>query len=126
MALYVRELRREEEQQLSRWLRSGDPDLQRRVQVILLSRAGYRVPEIGPLLSAHPSNLRKWIHRFNRFGLSGLFPRRSPGRPRLFSHEQRESIVGLATTEPRRPGALVVAASALSAAEPRRVDRCSC
>ncbi len=71
------------------------------MQIVLLSAQRTGVHEISAMVGLHPINVRKWIHRFNRFGLNGLFPRRSPGRPRLFSREQRDAIVGLATTEPR-------------------------
>ena len=76
----------------------------RRARIIKLSEQRTGVHEISRLVGLHPINVRKWIHRFNRFGVTGLFPRRSPGRPRLFSDEQRRAIVGLATTDPQQLG----------------------
>lgn len=102
MALYTRKLRQHEKRVIEDHLCSPEDDLPaHRLRIIMLSAAGKRVPEISEEVNLHPINVRKWIHRFNRFGLAGLFPRRSPGRPRLFSREQRDAIVGLATTEPR-------------------------
>ncbi len=101
MALYSRALKADEKAKLEELLKDSDEDLVRRVQIILLSAQRTGVHEISAMVGLHPINVRKWIHRFNRFGINGLFPRRSPGRPRLFSREQRDAIVHLATTEPR-------------------------
>jgi transposase len=101
MALYTRALKADERSKLEGLLKDSDEELARRVQIVLLSSQRTGVHEISAMVGLHPINVRKWIHRFNRFGLNGLFPRRSPGRPRLFSREQRDAIVHLATTEPR-------------------------
>ncbi len=101
MALYSRALKADERARLEELLKDSDEELARRVQIVLLSTQRNGVHEISAMVGLHPINVRKWIHRFNRFGLNGLYPRRSPGRPRLFSNEQRDAIVGLATTEPR-------------------------
>jgi transposase len=101
MALYARALKADEKSRLEGLLKDSDEELVRRVEIIMLSTQRTGVHEISAMVGLHPINVRKWIHRFNRFGLNGLQPRRSPGRPRLFSREQRDAIVGLATTEPR-------------------------
>lgn len=101
MALYSRTLKADERPRLEDLLKSSDEELARRVQIVLLSAQRVGVHEISTAVGLHPINVRKWIHRFNRFGLKGLYPRRSPGRPRLFTRAQREAIVGLATTDPR-------------------------
>jgi transposase len=104
MALYVRPLKPQEEQQLNRWLESDDRELCHRARVILLSSEGYRVPEISPMVQAHPTNLRKWIHRFNQRGPKGLISPRSGGPPPRFSNEQKERIVRLSQKRPRELG----------------------
>ena len=71
---------------------------------MLLSVGKQRVHEISAAVELHPINVRKWIHRFNRAGLNGLYPRRSPGRPRLFGEKQRLAIVELATSDPEQLG----------------------
>ncbi len=101
MALYSRSLRADEKPKLEELAKGADEELARRVQIVLLSAQRSGVHEISSIVGLHPINVRKWIHRFNRFGLKGLYPRRSPGRPRLFSQQQRDAIVGLATTDPR-------------------------
>jgi transposase len=78
--------------------------MRHRAKVVLLSREGYRVPEIGTLVGAHPANLRKWIRRFNERGCDGLKTVRSGGRKRRFSSRQRAQIVELAMKRPRDLG----------------------
>lgn len=104
MALYVRAFKADEVVRLEEMLRGADPELVRRARIISLSAQRMGVHEISREIGLHPINVRKWLHRFNRYGLQGLLPRRSPGRPRLFSEEQRRAIIGLATTEPQDLG----------------------
>ena len=101
MTLYVEHLNPEQREFLENIVRSGeDPELAQRAEIVLLSACWQRVPEISEMVGMHPINVRKWISRFNQLGLAGLFPRRSPGRPRLFSEEQRQAIVALAIRPP--------------------------
>lgn len=105
MALYVKPLRPEEQMRLDALQRAEDgSDLGKRVSIILLSARRQGVHEISMMVGLHPINVRKWIHRFNRMGLDGLYPRRSPGRPRLFDESQRREIVRLARTSPNTLG----------------------
>jgi transposase len=104
MALYVRRLTEAEEKQLQSWLTCNDPAMKHRSRVVLLSSQGYRVPEIGSLVKAHPANLRKWIHRFNERGCEGLRTVHSGGPRQRFSLQQREEIVQLARKKPRDLG----------------------
>lgn len=105
MSLYVRPLRMDERSHLDEILRSDyEGDLAKRAQIVLLSAQRISVHEISRRIGMHPINVRKWLHRFNVSGLNGLYPRRSPGRPRLFSDEQRRAIIGLATTDPQALG----------------------
>jgi transposase len=104
MVLYVRSLDQSEERWLQDWLRSHDDELEHRARVILLSSQGYRIPEIGEMLGAHPANLRKWIHRFNEDGLRGLQTVRAGGAKPRFSDEQKARIVELANSRPRDLG----------------------
>lgn len=104
MALYARALKADELAELNKLGDDTDSELVRRAQIVLLSAQHVGVHDISREVGLHPINVRKWIHRFNRYGLQGLRPRRSPGRPRLFSDEQRQAIVGLATREPQELG----------------------
>ena len=105
MALYVRTLKAEERAKLEEILRLQSHDeMGRRARIVLLSSDHAGVQEISLAAGLHPINVRKWIHRFNRYGMNGLYPRRSPGRPKLFTEDQREAIVGMASTNPQELG----------------------
>jgi transposase len=105
MALYVRNLKADERVRLEEILRSQPHDeMGRRARIVLLSADHVGVQEISAAADLHPINVRKWIHRFNRYGLNGLYPRRSPGRPKLFTEDQRDAIVGMASTSPQELG----------------------
>jgi transposase len=105
MALYVRALTGEELRQLDDLQRrESGAEMGRRAKIVLLSARRYGVHEVSAAVGLHPINVRKWIHRFNRSGIKGLYPRRSPGRPRLFNERQRRAIVQLATTQPEDLG----------------------
>lgn len=104
MVLYVREMDRAERHVLRSWLSADDEELRHRARVVLLSAEGYRVPEIGRLLGAHPANLRKWIHRFNEKSWRGLLTSRSGGAKPRITEQQKKRIVALARTRPRELG----------------------
>jgi len=105
MALYVKALTPEEQRQLEIMERTaGEPEISKRASIVLRSARKQRVHEISAEVNLHPINVRKWIHRFNRQGIAGLYPRRSPGRPRLFTDKQRQAITELATSDPKSLG----------------------
>ena len=104
MALYVRALTADEREQLEGLRCAGETDVAKRANIVLLSARKRRVQEISVAVGLHPINVRKWIHRFNELGIAGLYPRRSPGRPRLFDDKQRRAVVELAATDPRELG----------------------
>lgn len=104
MALYVEALTADEREQLNKLRNAGAADVAKQATIVLLSAQKYRVQEISSAVGLHPINVRKWIHRFNEFGIAGLYPRRSPGRPRLFDDKQRRAVVELAATDPRELG----------------------
>ncbi len=106
MALYVRSLSTDQKRRLERLqaATNQDDDLRKRARIVLMSAKRRRVHEISSAVDLHPINVRKWIHRFNTYGIDGLLPRRSPGRPRIFDEAQREAIIELATTDPRTLG----------------------
>lgn len=105
MALYTRKLKTQERKTIESHLDTPEEDLPaHRLQIIMLSAEGKRVPEISEEVNLHPINVRKWIHRFNRYGLDGLRSGKSPGRPPVFNDEQRNQITEIANTNPRLLG----------------------
>lgn len=102
MALYVRELGETEWEDLEQMIQEPETDVPiQRLMIILLSAQGHRVQEISREVDLHPINVRKWIHRFNEHGLNGLRSGKSPGRPPVFTDEQRQEIVDIANSDPR-------------------------
>lgn len=104
MALYVRSFKADEQAKLNDMAQGGDPELAQRAQIVLLSSERVGVHEIGARVNLHPINVRKWIHRFDKMGVKGLLPRHSPGRPPVFTKEQRDAIAELAMTDPETLG----------------------
>lgn len=104
MVLYARQPSDVERALLGSWVEGEDRDLKHRARVVLLSAEGYRIPEIGEMVGAHPANLRKWVHRFNRDGCQGLVSTRAGGAKPRFTEEQKRRIVALAQTRPRELG----------------------
>ena len=56
-----------------------------RLLMILLSQQGWTATQIADLLGYDPSTVRRWIHRYQRHGTTGLADRPRTGRPRLGS-----------------------------------------
>ena len=55
-----------------------------RAKILILSYEDYTPPQIEKALNVHVKNVRKWIRRFNEFGVRGILDRRRPGRkPKL-------------------------------------------
>ena len=103
MALYVRELEEVEWTELESMLEEKTSDIPpQRLMIVLLSAQGQRVQDVSREVEMHPINVRKWIHRFNAEGMDGLRSGKSPGRPPVFSNEQRDEIVALANSDPRK------------------------
>lgn len=105
--LFVRTFHSNEREALERCAGSENREEAGRADIILLSSKGKTAAEISDSLGYHPSNVKKWIRRFNRDGLKGIVvKKRGPqGGPRpRFSPEQVTAIVELAGTSPDRLG----------------------
>ena len=96
MTLKVRQITTPEMYQLEKWAAGANAELCHRARVILLCKQGYGVPEIAELTNHHPTNLRRWIHRFNREGTKGLESVHRGGGKQRITLEVRQAIVQLA------------------------------
>lgn len=105
MSLRIKNLSSKQWEQIHALLSNPEEDLPvKRLQIVLRSATGEDVPVIAKAVNLHPINVRKWIHRYMTSGVDGLRSGKSPGRPSLFSPEQRASIVRVAKSNPRRLG----------------------
>jgi transposase len=105
MAVYVHPLKPKERQQLETLLAqqtAEGPAL--RLRIVLMSDEGKSVQEISQAVGLHPINVRKWIHRFAQHGVTGLRDGKPPGRPRVFTADQRQRILKLFHTHPHSLG----------------------
>jgi hydrogenase-4 transcriptional activator len=105
--LYVRLLEADEKELLLGSRQSASREESMRAAVILLSSEGRTASEISQLLGAHPTNVKKWIRRFNEAGPAGIaVKKRGPqGGPRPhFTPSQVEEIARLAARQPASLG----------------------
>src|ERR1044071_3088334 len=105
--LYVRPLNDEEKESLLTSVQAANREEAVRASVILLSSEGRTATEISQQLGVHPTNVKKWIRRFNEPGLAALAAKtRGPqGGPRpRFPPSQIEEIIRLAARPPASLG----------------------
>lgn len=100
--IYARKITQQDLNELRR-LESSAELPEYRIFVIELSNDGKTVPEISEQIKLNQINVRKWINRFNKYGVLGLKQRPSPGRPPAFNQAQVSQIIA---TYKRRPRAL--------------------
>lgn len=105
--LFVRQLIEKEREALQRGSESPNKEEATRATVILLSSEGKTAAEISQAIGFHPSNVKKWIRKFNREGLEGIIvKKRGPlGGPRpKFTLDQIDRILELSQTAPSSLG----------------------
>lgn len=77
-----------------------EPRLVLRLQGILMSLDGLRVPEIAHRLRVHRSTVPLWIDHWNRFGEEGLLEGQRPGRPGALKPKEREKLTDILDSGP--------------------------
>ena len=105
--LFVRPLTLEEREGLRQFTQSTSKEEAVRARVILASAEGKTAIEISNSLGSHPTNIKKWIRKFNSEGLDGVSAKkRGPqGGPRpKFSNVQIEEVLRLASSNPSEVG----------------------
>lgn len=75
-----------------------------RAKIIILSYEGYTPPQIERAVNTHVKNVRKWIKRFNEFGINGILEKKRPGRKPKLSEKLVREIIGIASKPPHRLG----------------------
>jgi transposase len=102
MAMRVREMTTEENEQIARWARSRIEPARvvERARIILAASQGKRVPAIGHQLNLSEKAVRLWLKRFNTQGLAGLTDEPRSGRPATYTAEQISEVIAAALTKP--------------------------
>lgn len=75
-----------------------------RAKAVDLSSQGWKVPEIAEVVQRDRSVVSRWLHRFDKEGIEGLWPRKSPGRPPKATVEFRQAADEAVRQNPRELG----------------------
>jgi transposase len=75
--IFVRKLTKRERGRLAAGLRSNDPYVLRRCQILLASHRGEWVPRIAEMLGCNDQTVRNVLDEFERAGLAACLPRGS-------------------------------------------------
>src|SRR5260370_40874512 len=105
--LFVRSLTEDEKKQLALRARSLNKEEARRAGVVLLSSEGKTASDIARWLGFNPSNVKKWVRKFNDGGLPGIVvrkrgPREGP-RP-SFTRDLVDRLPEISATTPGETG----------------------
>lgn len=85
-------------------LLDNDPDIKYRAKIILLAGDGYTVPEIREMTNIYDKTIRKWIHRFNDYGVKGIFTQMDYSGMIKITDKARNEILRISSTSPREIG----------------------
>lgn len=102
--LRVRELTTEEKDFVKQNLKSSKSFVKDRARIISLSANGKTVKEICKELGFHRPKVEKIIKHFNEKGLKMFKRRKSTGKPRRITKEQRALILQWLNTHPEKLG----------------------
>lgn len=102
MALRVREMTTQEQEQIERLARSRTEAarLVERAQIVSRARQGTGVPAIAQRLHLSEKAVRLWLKRFNAHGVDGLQDEPRSGRPATYTVEQVSEVIATALTKP--------------------------
>jgi len=103
--LFIPRLRYKERRRLENHLhRTRDARHADRLRAVLWSEQGQSTTQMARLLGKHSTTVQRWLHDYLRFGVRGLQPGRSPGRPRLLDADGEECLRQAVLTQPRDLG----------------------
>ena len=104
-SIYARPLTADESERLDGYIRQGLDYQRKRAKVIKFSSQGYTSTEIVLMADMHPNNVRKWINKFNKFGLSIIEHHNKGKTPRqVFTKQDGDTIASVALSMPRDVG----------------------
>lgn len=99
--LSISETQRKELREITR-KQNGEAKLFLRARIILLAAEGWGHSEISAALGIHRNQVLKRRKRFQEEGMSSLQDRPRSGKPPTYSDEDRQRIVRMACTKPRK------------------------
>lgn len=100
--LKVRELTKDERDFIQQNLKNSKSFIKDRARIINLSAKGNTVKQTCQKLGFHRPKVEKIIHHFNKLGLKIFERKKSPGRPRRITKEERALILQYLNTEPEK------------------------
>lgn len=106
MALRLREMTTDENEQIARLARSRTEPARvvERARIILAASQGKRVPAIARQLDLSEKPVRMWVQRFNARGLAGLQDEPRAGRPATYTAAQVGEVLAASLTKPTALG----------------------
>jgi transposase len=96
--IFVRKLNRKERDFLYDLIE--DKKIGYRAKIIILSYEGYTPPQIEKAINMHVKNIRKWIHRFNEYGIEGILEKKRTGRKPKFNEKTINQILKIIKKPP--------------------------
>ena len=82
----------------------NNPDIKYRAKIVLLAGDGYTVPEIREMTNIYDKTIRKWIHRFNDYGVKGIFTQMDYSGMIKITDKARDEILRMSSISPRQIG----------------------
>ena len=80
-------------QQLAQLVRKqANPRVRQRLLAVRLVVMGKTVPQAAHSIGLKQRQTRTWIHRFNKYGLKGLYDQQRPGQPPKLPHKQQQAF----------------------------------
>lgn len=79
---------------------SGEVRLVERAQIVLCAAEGHSAVAIGRMVGCATVTAQKWRSRYEADGISGLLDLPRPGKPLIYSQEDRARLIAKACTRP--------------------------
>ena len=76
----------------------------RRHNLLWQLAAGFNIATASQIAGFHYTNAHKWVKRFQKSGLHGLYTLPRDGRPRVYQSNQENLIIKIATSRPQDLG----------------------
>jgi transposase len=87
---------------LQEWL-SGEPNCRTIIKstALLAIERGIKIDDICNVLNVTRESLRLWRKQYESNGLSGLFPKKKPGRRKIITNEIAQDLTKILSSKPQ-------------------------